>query len=284
MANSGNRNKFKKFKKLPVILVLVVIVFILGIIIYSGVFPPVSVVESYSMEHSDKWQYGMIDEGTIVFVKKVNNINNVVTYVQGRSENYSTYGEYGNVILYHNSALGLVTIHRAMFYLIWDGTHPEIEGYSNQSQSQSYIHIYNDSIVMDGVGYAHRNLIVNVSGYTGESGFITVGDHNLATLPKNSAYYNSTYNAYFASDQNIWGIKPVSLNKIVGMAYGYIPWFGLVKLNLLRLEGEWPREYYTHVPEYSYLGLFLSSIGILTLIFFPYRKTYKKLKKKVRNS
>jgi signal peptidase len=277
MANSGNRHKFKK---LPVIIVLVVIISLAGIVIYSGVFPPASVVESYSMEHSEKWQYGIIDEGTVVLVKKVNNINDVVTYVQGRSENYSTYGEYGNVILYHNSALGLITIHRAMFYLSWNNTQPEIKGYNNQS----YIHIYKDNIVMDGVGYADRNLIVNVSGYTGESGFITVGDHNLATLPKNSRYYNSTYNAYFASDQNIWGIKPVSLDKIVGKAYGYIPWFGLVKLNLLRLEGKWPREYYTHVPEYSYLGLTFSTIGIFTLILFPYRKTYEKLKKKVRNS
>jgi hypothetical protein len=277
MRNPGNRNKFKK---LPVILVLVVIISLAGIVIYSGVFPPASVVESYSMEHSNKWQYGIIDEGTVVLVKKVNNINDVVTYVQGRSENYSTYGEYGNVILYHNSALCLITIHRAMFYLSWNGTQPEIKGYNNQS----YIHIYKDNIVMDDVGYADRNLIVNVSEYTGESGFITVGDHNLATLPKNSSYYNSTYNAYFASDQNIWGIKPVSLDKIVGKAYGYIPWFGLVKLNLLRLEGEWPREYYTHVPEYSYLGLTLSTIGIFTLILFPYRKTYEKLKKKVRNS
>ena len=277
MGISGNGQKYRKDY---LIFIAAVILILVGITIYSGIFPPASVVESYSMEHSDNWQYGIIDEGTIVMVKKVNNIDNIITYVQGRSDNSSSYGEYGNVILYHNSALGVITIHRAMFYLSWNGSNPEIEGYHNQS----YIHIYNDNIIMEGIGYAHRNLIVNVSGYKGDSGFITVGDHNLATLSKDSPYYNRTYNAYYASDQSIWGIKPVSINEIVGKAYGYIPWFGLIKLNILRLEGEWPRQDYTNVPKYSYLDLSLSIIAIIGLILFPYKKTYNKLKGALRNS
>ncbi len=254
--------------------IIAVIAILVSLTAYSGVFPPASVVESYSMEHSDKWQYGLIDEGTVVMVKKVSSVNDITTYVKGREINYSTYGEFGNVILYHNSALGVVTIHRAMFYLYWNGTSPEIRGY----HGQPYIHIYGDSILLDNIGYAHRNLIVNVSGYTGDSGFITVGDHNLACLPEDSGYYNKTYNAYYASDQNIWGIRPVNLTDIVGKAYGYIPWIGLIKLNILRMEGKWPREYYIHVPEYSYDGLFLSIIAFLAVIFFPYRKAYRKIK------
>ncbi|WP_337860465.1 S26 family signal peptidase [Ferroplasma sp.] len=276
MSNFINIREHRK----SIIILISIIIILVGLTVYSGVFPPASVVESYSMEHSNKWQYGMIDEGTIVMVKKISNVDNVITYVQGRTENYSTYGEYGNVILYHNSALGLVTIHRAMFYLTWNGTNPEIEGYTNQS----YIHIYHDNIILDNVGYAHKNLIVNVSSYKGDSGFITVGDHNLASLGINSGYYNTKYNASYASDQNIWGIKPVSLNQTVGMAWGYIPWFGLIKLNILRVEGEWPMEYYTHVPEYSYLGLALSIIAALGIIIMPYNKIYKKLKNRPKNS
>ena len=272
--SSAVKRKRKHFASIALIIAIIVI--IISITAYSGVFPPASVVESYSMEHSDKWQYGLIDEGTIVMVKKVNNINQVTTYVAGKENNFTTYGEYGNVILYHNSALGVITIHRAMFYLYWNGTVPEIADYHNQS----YIHIYGDNIVMDNVGYANRNLIVNVSSYTGDSGFITVGDHNLACLSQYSSYYNKTYNAYYASDQNIWDIKPVNLTEIVGKAYGYIPWLGLIKLNILRAEGEWPTEYSSHVPEYSYDGLFLSIIAFLAVIFTPYRKVYKKIKRK----
>ncbi len=259
-----------------IIALIIVIVILVSIITYSDVFPPASVVESYSMEHSNKWQYGLIDEGTIVLVKKVNNVNDVITYIQGKNQNYSTYGEYGNVILYHNSALGVVTIHRAIFYLYWNGTSPEIRDYNNQS----YIHIYGDTIILDNIGYAHKNLIVNVSTYSGDSGFITVGDHNLACLSKDSGYYNKTYNAYYASDQNIWGIRPVNLTEIVGKAYGYIPWFGLIKLNIMKLQGDWPREYSTHVPEYSYYDLVISTLAFLSLIFFPYGKVYKKIKRK----
>jgi signal peptidase len=272
----SNAVKRKRRSFGSIALIIGIIVIIISITAYSGIFPPASVVESYSMEHSDKWQYGLIDEGTIVMVKKVNNINQVTTYVAGKENNYTTYGEYGNVILYHNSALDVVTIHRAMFYLYWNGTVPEIADYNNQS----YIHIYGDNIVMDNVGYANRNLIVNVSSYKGDSGFITVGDHNLACLPQYSPYYNKTYNAYYASDQNIWDIKPVNLTEIVGKAYGYIPWLGLIKLNILRAEGEWPTEYSSHVPEYSYDGLFLSIIAFLAVIFTPYRKIYKKIKRK----
>ena len=70
----------------------------------------------------------------------------------------------------------------------------------------------------------------------------------------------------------------MNLTTIVGKAYGYIPWVGLIKLNILRMEGKWPREYYTHVPEYSYDGLFLSIMAFLAVIFFPYRKVYRKIK------
>jgi signal peptidase len=271
-----NKVRGKRYEKQYIILLVALAIIIVSLTAYSGVFPPASVVESYSMEHSNKWQYGIIDEGTIVMVKKIDGVNSVVTYVQGRSHNFSTYGDYGNVILYHNSALGVVTIHRAMFYLTWKGSSPVIGGYHNQS----YIHIHKDAIVMDGIGYAGRNLIVNVSGYKGNSGFITMGDHNLACLPKISGYYNKTYNAYYASDQNIWGIKPVNITETVGKAYGYIPWFGLIKLNLLRLEGDWPRQYATHVPEYSYMDLSISLTAMLALILFPYKKTYDKIRER----
>lgn len=256
--------------------ILAIIIILTGFTLYSGVYPPASVVESYSMQHSDKWQFGIIDEGTIVFVKKINSVNDVKTYVTGKSDNYSTYGEYGNVILYHNSALGVITIHRAMFYLEWNHTKPVVKGYNGQH----YIDIVGDLIILKDTGYAHRNFIVNVSRYVGHDGFITAGDNNVATLGKTSGFYNSKYNATCSSDQNIWGIEPVNLSKIVGKAYGYIPWFGLIKLNLLRMEGDWSTVYADHVPEYSYAGLIISIAAIVALIVFPYKKAYLKFKKK----
>ncbi|WP_236719388.1 S26 family signal peptidase [Picrophilus oshimae] len=257
------------------LIIIIIVVAIIGIELYSGVYPPFSVVESYSMEHSNYWQPGIIDEGSIVFVKKVNSINDIKTYVTGRSSDYRTYGEYGNVILYHDGPR--IIIHRAMFYLEWNQEKPVILGYNNQS----WIKIYNnDVIVLYNIGYAHRNLMINVSRYIGDSGFITAGDHNVATIPKDSIYYNKTYNAYCATDQTLFNIKPVTLNQIVGVAYGDIPWFGLYKLNILRLEGKWPEIYADHVPRYSYLYLYTTTTIILILIFMPYGKISRSLRKK----
>ncbi len=267
-------NKNRIYKNAWIIAVLIIILIFISLTLYSGVFPPASVVESYSMEHSSTWQYGMIDEGTVVFVKKVTAINEIKTYVTGSEHNYTSYGEYGNVILYHDYGNGKTIIHRAMFYLYWNNAMPEIRGYHNQKD----ITVNKNFILMKDVGYAHRNLIVNISGLKNESGFITAGDHNLACLPNYAPYYNKTYNAYYASDQALFHIKPVKLSDIVGIAYGYIPWYGLIKLNVMRAEGKWPLEYADHVPEYSYAGLFISLAAILTLILFPYKKIFKRNK------
>jgi len=271
---SGFSGKMKKFR-LEYMIVIAIVVIIVGITIYSGELPPVSVVESESMQHSSSWMPGVINTGDIVIVKKITDpIKDIVTYVQGRSDGFETYGEYGNVILYHDPSIGTV-IHRAMFYLFWNGSHPEVMGY----HGQSWIVITKSYVLIKDVGYAHKNLLVLIGAFKGEDGYITVGDHNLGSMSRNSFYYNSTLNAYIAADQNT-GITstPVLPSMVIGIAEGQIPWFGLIKLNIMRLEGKWP--YYNEVPNGSYLYLFLSITGILVLIFFPYKKAARKIRQR----
>ncbi|MCL4480786.1 MAG: S26 family signal peptidase [Candidatus Thermoplasmatota archaeon] len=251
------------------IALIAVILIFSGITIYSGEFPPASVVESESMEHSSTWTWGTINVGDIVIVKNVPDpVRNVITYVVGRETNFSTYGEYGDVILYHDPD-GDIVIHRAMFYLSWNNGTPVVAGYANQS----WLSIHGQDIIIYDCGYSHRNLLVNVSEFVNESGFITVGDHNLATSP----LYNSRYDAYLAADQNV-GIMPtpVKAGEVLGVARGQIPWFGLIKLNIMRAEGDWP--YYNEVPANSYLYLGISLAAIFGAIFFPYRSLGRKRK------
>jgi len=85
------------------------------------------------------------------------------------------------------------------------------QGFYNQSWikvTRTYVIIYN-------VGFWHRNLLVYLNGMVNESGFIIVGDFNLAFR----GIYNSTLNAYVAADRNV-GITnaPVSSANIVGVA------------------------------------------------------------------
>ncbi len=257
----------------PVIAVIVIIVAIAGVTVYSGMFPPASVVESESMQHSNNWQFGVINTGDIVIVKKVSDPQkNVVTYVQGRETGFSTYGDYGNVILY-NAPLNLVVIHRAMFYLSWSNGNPVVEGASNQS----WITVTPTYVLIKDVGYAHRNLLVNIGGFKNESGFITMGDHNLATASQ--FFYNSSMKAYVAADENVGIIgHPVTASNIVGEAQGQIPWFGLIKLNIMRLQGTW--QYPNDVPNFSYYYLGASIFAIIVLIFFPYSEFLKKGERK----
>ncbi|HLH86191.1 MAG TPA: S26 family signal peptidase [Thermoplasmataceae archaeon] len=248
------------------IAIVIVVAAFIGVTLYSGIFPPFSVVESGSMQHSDTWQWGTINTGDIVFVKAASDpLKSVITYVQGRTMNYSTYGEYGSVILYNDPYIGAVVIHRAIFYLSWSNGQPVVQGYSNQSWMEvtsSYVLIYD-------MGYSHRNFVVFIDQFRNESGYITMGDHNLATLN----YYVKSLNAYADSDQSL-GIdpNPVSLKQVQGIAYGQIPWFGLIKLNVMRLYGAWPQQDADQVPHNAYAFLFVSLAAIATLVTFPYSR------------
>lgn len=223
------------------------------------------------MQHSGTWTAGTINTGDIVFAKKTTDPSSqVVTYINGSSTGYSTYGEYGSVILYTASD-GDVIIHRAMFYLSWNGSTPVVSGYDNQS----WIKITDSYVILDNIGYAHRNLVVDISGMVGQSGYITVGDYNLGSAPLSE--FDGALNAYRVADQNV-GITsgPVKSTQIVGVAFGEIPWFGLIKLNIMRAYGQWP--YYSDVPQNSYLFLGLSVIAIISTIVIPVE--YTKFKRK----
>ncbi len=246
---------------LAIILVSIVIA-ASSIVLYSGTTTPLYVVESKSMEHSEYWTYGTINTGDIVFAKNIHDSKgNVITYVQGRESGFKNYGDYGNVILFKDNQ-GRILIHRAMFYLTWEGSMPVV----SDSGNQSWITVKGDSIILSDVGQEHRNLIVYLSNFVGISGFITVGDYNLA----NSHVYNSTANAYLASDQNAFGFGPVKPSSVVGTAFGNVPWFGLIKLNLLKLGGGWPES--NQVPQNAYLYLSLSTVLLLVVIFLPYNR------------
>jgi len=261
-------SKYRISRYSTLILVIAIVAIIASLTAYGGIWPPASVVESESMQHSNRWEFGVINTGDIVLLKKVPDpVKNVITYVVGRDIGYKTYGEYGDVILY-TAPNGEVIIHRAMFYLSWDNGTPVVYGYHNQSWikvTKSYVIIYDCS-------YNGRNLYVNLKGLQGEDGFITVGDHNLAT----STLFVAKYDAYIAADQNIFGYPPVKPQNVVAVAYGQIPWLGLIKLNIMRLYGEWP--YYSEVPEYAYDYLFITLFVIFVLPYISYY-AYKKLKK-----
>jgi len=206
---------------------------------YTGNWPPMVVVESGSMQHSASYAYfGDINTGDVVMVKKVSSASQIITYVQGEASGFRSYGEFGNVVIYRplgDASLPLV-IHRAIIYLQYNSTGG---GFNVPSLAllpisqwavlspQGRVHYVNNvryNIEIEDVGYTHTPVIIPVQQFVGTvhfSGFITMGDYNHAALGLNS------------TDQslNICPV-PVKFGWIRGIAQGYLPYLGLIKLFL----------------------------------------------------
>ena len=115
---------------------LFVILVLLAMFAYTGLWPPLVVVESNSMMHGEDnlSHIGAIDTGDLVLVKKVDSVSDVETYVDGLSSGHKTYGDYGDVVIYKRGGSNAVTpiIHRAIIYLEINA-----DGQSYRSQSLS---------------------------------------------------------------------------------------------------------------------------------------------------
>ena len=199
---------------------------------YTGLWPPLVVVESESMMHSDdNTSYvGVIDTGDMVLVKDVDSTDEVVTYVEGFATGHRTYGDYGDVIIYNKmgNTENTPIIHRAVLYL---EANPDGESYSCEAlrdlpedkwnlehQFDSWEHLTGAVYIYD-YGFRTSTVTVDVGAildgfrtHAPHSGYITRGDHNTWI------------------DQRNHDSSPVDPSWVVGKARGEIPWFGLLKL------------------------------------------------------
>lgn len=200
---------------------------LLAMFAYTGLWPPLVVVESNSMMHGEDnhSNIGTIDTGDLVLVKKVNSVADVETYMDSQISGHKTYGDYGDVVIYKRGGSDASTpiIHRALIYLEInsDGT-----SYRSQSLRQAATDKWStsdptdtwdrltSSLTINDVGYNHLSVTIDIHSLVSShrSGFITKGDHNLGT--------DQMYAAY----------GPVDFEWVVGKARGEIPWFGLLKL------------------------------------------------------
>lgn len=202
---------------------LIIVILLGGAYAYTGNWPPAVIIESKSMQHGNGFTLGVINTGDIVGVKKIESYTDVMTYIQARTNGTGlNYGDYGDVVVYRNYLLNELVIHRAILYVEgWHGSTPIIEGFHDQP----WINISGSNVIISDVGYAHRTLLIELSSYVGQTGFVTMGDYNLANSPFNEN------GAYLAADQNV-GIDNslVNVSQIMGIAVGYIPVVGVLKL------------------------------------------------------
>ena len=228
-----SRREFVILLARDVAIAVIVVGTILGAIFaYAQVWPPMVVVESGSMQHSDTRSYlNVVDTGDLVFLRSVGSHTNVVTYVEGRRSGYETYSNYGDVIIFHQPGTPPGTtpiIHRPIVYVeapsstsfggvdapslaswpdTWSATHPDGSSAGGDPRGLGSITIR----VRTWFGGVEGTADITYPGLGSitTSGFLTKGDHN--------------------RDRDWWG-RPVADTEIVGKAWGELPWIGLIKL------------------------------------------------------
>jgi signal peptidase len=224
-----------------IIALIIVIIIISSIYIYTGNWPPVVVVESDSMQHSDDESFlGVIDTGDLVLVKSIESEKDVVTYMKGKRIGHETYSEYGDVLIYRKNGYTDSTpvIHRALIWLEYNETSnsfdaPELKHHDTPEEWQilgGENRWYNISgvLLLKDIGHDHEDVridlnnifnIYSIQGVEPHSGFVTLGDHNLGNYDQN-----------MLPDDHGGRVRPVRSDWIVGKGRGELPWFGLIKL------------------------------------------------------
>ena len=239
-SKKGIRSRLMPYIIAPVIFILV----IGGIFAYSGVWPPMVVIESKSMQHADTSSIGVIDTGDIVVVKSVGSDDEVVTYLEGVATGRSTYSEAGEVVIYYKSGMSKPIIHRAICDLEYNATGggfdiPELaEVPASMWSVPNGPNIWwnlKDTVELYDVGFLGVTVIIDLGAmldymsspaYSGEphGGLITMGDNN---------YYTGSNGTLLGKYDQRWisaGREPIKSEWIVGRASGELPWFGLIKL------------------------------------------------------
>ncbi len=255
----------------------IVAVLLLILLAYSGIWPPMVVVESGSMQHDTPGQepvshIGVIDTGDLVLVKRADKAS-IHTYIDGVKENYRTYGEYGDVIIYFPNGDRSQTpiIHRTIVYLELNATTgrsydiPSLIDYPGNwsivpyELTHEYVHRWYDlsgTLYLYNVGYYNVTVEINLemilrNNPHPNSGYITMGDNAATNAP-----------VYDQAGSISWAY-PVPPSDVKGVARGEIPWFGLMKLYVSN--GHIP----PRTPANSVTELIISLI-LLTVLPFLY--------------
>ncbi len=217
-------------RDLAVAFLLVAIVFG-ALFAFARTWPPMVVVESGSMQHSNTEGFlGVVDTGDIVIVQTAPRRQDIATYVQGRAVGSSNYGDFGDVIVFQDpdGPPGRWIIHRALVFLAWNETAngfdiPTLEFLErgrdwDSTAATPFGLVSGDTVVLMDVGFRQRDVTLRINDFLGDrdlldcpascEGYVTMGDNNAPGY-----------------DQDL-----VFQNLILGRSRGELPWFGLLKL------------------------------------------------------
>ena len=219
----------KKFIACIGIFAVILIGGYVSLISYTGFSTPFSVVMSQSMQHDDdQSQIGCIDTGDIVIIREVDKCQ-IQSYVEGTVTGFSSFGDYGSVIIYKRNSWSNPVIHRAILWLDYD---PNTGTWSAPSLSEytgewywKFGYTSNETTGMRGTLYlknitqSGKNVEINLESSAlkaGGSGYLTMGDN-----PNNN--YLDQYSGAIVNHL-------IDIEDIQSIPVFEIPWAGTMKI------------------------------------------------------
>jgi len=219
------------------LMAVVLLEFVLGgLFLYAVTWPPLSVVESQSMQHDAYTSYiGVIDTGDMVVVQDSDGTD-VVTYVDGSKDGYSRFGGYGDVIIFMPAGETDVTpiIHRAIIWLEknssggWDA--PSLQDYSGDwavSDGDGWRGM-SGTLILHNIGYADVSVIIELDEMEPRSGYVTMGDFNWRQVPGVIPRIGLIDQSEYGRSAN----ELIAQEWVKSKAVAEIPWIGAIKLIL----------------------------------------------------
>ncbi len=217
-------------RKMIFVLIAVVTIIVGGyatLISYTGMGTPFSVVMSQSMQHDpDRSEIGCIDTGDVVVVKNKDSAT-IESYVVATNTGYSTFGDYGSVIIYERDSSSNPVIHRAIVWLDWNSTtetwsSEELVDYKGEwycNVNGSYENDTNNlrgTLTFENLTQSGKTVKINLSTLERQSGYLTLGDNPKTNLSFDQASGIVTH--------------LIGNDDIRSVPFFEIPWLGTIKL------------------------------------------------------
>ncbi len=254
-----------------------------ALVLMTGSWPPMVVIESGSMMHEDDGSLGAIDPGDLVLVMSTDK-RSIITYTEatqpGNSmEGYESHGMPGDVIIYSkNGGSDTPVIHRAILRAeahttespedrssgactngTWDPISLDSDGEAGTcvlTWTVPGTNVYNvDNITVELDYICHSGINLRIENWDpGHAGYLTTGDNpvtNGCNYDQKGVHYGGL------ADENGNAVMPVRDDWLIGVAGAEIPWVGSVKLALSSNSEQ--------VPGASWTKLFVSAIVILAI-------------------
>lgn len=232
------------------------------------------------MQHDDnRSAIGVIDTGDVVVVSEPQTYGVPRTYLDSLRDDYRSFGEYGDVIIYQSPEEDVPIVHRALCELVYNSSAkgfdiPELvnlpdDAWSVPGENHSWWGL-NDWVELYGIGYAGVTVRIDLNttyqavAEDPHGGLVTMGDNNWEDVDGERIGM---------VDQGSLVDGPIKWEWVIGKVVGEVPWLGTIRL---LLTGTMP--YYMPLNSVFLLLTSVASLALLPIALWASARAMEKRK------